>query len=1773
MSKSNSSRTESGTMPEHHLQDIIKNAPIGVFTSTPEGRYTSANPALARMFGYESPEALIASITDIATQVYADPADREAFMRLMAEHGEAVDYECRFKRKDGTEFWVSRNVREIRDEDGRVVAYQGFSTDITERKQAEEAWRGSEERYRNVAEANAGMVWDLDANLTVTHVSGRVYEILGYEPEAIIGRNPLFPVDPEDRERISAVMARMLRQQEPVKDIEYWCRHSDGGRVRILTNGVPFFAKDGGLLGFRGTHIDMTETYWARRCRKITLQLHKMINESDNAISAVLCEACSEVTDSTMAFFGMLEPDESAMIAHVWSPAAMAECRIADKPLRFPIETAGLWAEPIRRKQPVILNDYPNAPEKGGLPEGHVPITRYLGVPILHGDKVVAVVGAANRAPGYEERHIDRLRMITSTMADILLLRRNEEALRDQSQLLHNIIDTAADLLSVTDLEGNFKFVGPSHGILGYDPDSLVGRNVMEFVHPDDYPETATAFADFLANREDGRKVEYRYRRADGDYFWFETIGKFIRDDAGNPKEILFSTRNVTARKQAEGQLKRIEWMLSRKPVSDIEARTEAHDQGYSDLTELNRNGIILKSIGHELLKSFSNDYLELLETSSAIYEENGDYAFGIFTSGWCRMMDRASRNLCDTPDNAEALNSGRWLCHESCWTDCSKQAIAKRTPVDIECHGGLRIYAIPIFAGENVVGAINFGYGDPPTDEEQLRKLAETYHLDYEDLVREADAYDSRPPFIIEVAKKRLHSTARIIGSMIETKQTEEALRKSEETLRTTLHSIGDAVISTDMDGLIAAMNPVAESLTGWSEEEATGQALETVFRIINEQTRRPVESPVANVLRSDHIVGLANHTLLIAKDGREIPIADSGAPIRNDAGGITGVVLVFRDQTEERAAREALEASEATIRNKLKAITEPGGDIGTLSLGDIIDSEELQNMIEDLFKISKVGGAILDISGKVLVSVKMEDICGKFHRVHPETAKNCLESDLALANGVPAGTFKAYRCKNNMWDMVSPIIIGGKHLGNIYIGQFFYDDERVDYESFRKQARRYGFDETEYLAALDRVPRLKRETVESAMTFYAKLAGMISSLSYSKIKLSRDIVRRKRAEEALRESETRFQKMLGVVPDMISIQNPEMDILYSNWQGLAAVPDNRRILHTKCHKTYRNFDNICPDCLATSVLENRTPVHEETRLPDGKWYDIRVIPILDKDNNVEMFMEWVRDITESKQAEEALRESEEKHRRLFETMAQGVVYHAADGTIISANPAAERILGLSFDQMQDRLSMDPRWGIVNEDGTEVPVMDYPYMIPLRTGETFGPAIRGVSHPDKNAHVWLSITAIPLFQPGETKPFQVYTTFEDITERKQAEKDLIESEARFKALHNASFGGIAIHDQGVILECNQGLTEITGFGYDELIGMDGLLLIAEKFREAVMNNIRSGYEKPYEVFGVRKDGEEYPLRLEARNIPYKGKRVRVVEFRDITDLKRAEEEREKLQGQLTQAQKMESVGRLAGGVAHDFNNMLGVILGHAEMVMDQVDPSQPLFTDLEEIRKAAERSAILTRQLLTFARKQTIAPKVIDLNETVEGMLKMLRRLIGEDIDCPGGPAKTFGRSRWILPRSTRSWPIYASTPGTPSPTWAKSPSRRARPRLTRPIAPIMPDLSRASLSCWRSATTAAAWTRRPSAICSSRFSPPRMWARAPAWGWPRFTARSSRTKALSTCTVSRARGRPSGSICRRTRPGRGFGLIRQRQNRRRAEARPSCWWRTSRPICTWSR
>ena len=166
--------------------------------------------------------------------------------------------------------------------------------------------------------------------------------------------------------------------------------------------------------------------------------------------------------------------------------------------------------------------------------------------------------------------------------------------------------------------------------------------------------------------------------------------------------------------------------------------------------------------------------------------------------------------------------------------------------------------------------------------------------------------------------------SKADLEREIAERKQAEEELRRQREWLRVTLTSIGDAVMTTDASGRITFLNPIAQALTGWQAEEAVGQPIQSVFRIINEQSREPGEDIVQRVLQEGSVVTLANNTALITREGQTIPIEDSAAPIKDDEGNISGVVLVFHDVTGKRRAQEALRESEKRYRNLFEAMNE---------------------------------------------------------------------------------------------------------------------------------------------------------------------------------------------------------------------------------------------------------------------------------------------------------------------------------------------------------------------------------------------------------------------------------------------------------------------------------------------------------------------------------------------------------------------------------------------------------------------------------------------------------------------------------------------------------------------------------------------------------------------------------------------------------------------------------------------------------------------------------
>lgn len=214
---------------------------------------------------------------------------------------------------------------------------------------------------------------------------------------------------------------------------------------------------------------------------------------------------------------------------------------------------------------------------------------------------------------------------------------------------------------------------------------------------------------------------------------------------------------------------------------------------------------------------------------------------------------------------------------------------------------------------------------------------------------------------------------------------------------------------------------------------------------------------------------------------------------------------------------------------------------DVTKWDLAQVLNGDLLQSLMNDLYVFSGIPLGIIDTSGNIIVSVGWQEVCTKYHRVHPETCQNCIESDYELTKGIKPGEFRQYKCKNNMWDVATPIYIGGERKGHIFLGQFIYEDEHIDYTFFKEQANTYGFDEEAYLTALSKVPRFTRTKVKMVMRFYTKFAALIAELSYSNRQLES-------ANHQLRENNEFTHTLLDAIPAPVFYKDLDMAYLGGN-------------------------------------------------------------------------------------------------------------------------------------------------------------------------------------------------------------------------------------------------------------------------------------------------------------------------------------------------------------------------------------------------------------------------------------------------------------------------------------------------------------------------------------------------------------------------------------------------------------------------------------------------
>jgi len=908
---------------------------------------------------------------------------------------------------------------------------------------------------------------------------------------------------------------------------------------------------------------------------------------------------------------------------------------------------------------------------------------------------------------------------------------------------------------------------------------------------------------------------------------------------------------NMGRNQEASKELKRIEWLLEKsvRPAGEKEA---PYQPPYGDVTALNTQRVIMDVVGKETLQMIAEEAIDLLETSVAVYEANGDYAFGMFSSGWCRFMDVASRRLCRTEDNREALRCGRWLCHENCWNDSAKRAVQSGTSADISCVGGIRLYAEPICAGGRVVGAINIGYGDPPKDPEKLKKLASAFGVDWKALEATAKSYDTRPKFIVDVAKKRLAVLARLIGEIVEKAEARKALEKARER-------------GTYLNAILQAIRNVNQIIVRETDPE------ELIQQACAELTRT---------------MGYPNAWIAL--------MDERGAVTMTAASGFDGGFEVMEGALKSGRFPPCMKR--ALARDDLVIVKDPASECGECPLAG-----------------EKAG------HGGMVHSVSFEGAaCG------------VLSVSVPLAHA--------------------------------------HDSEGQ--ALFKEVAGDLGF-------------ALRKMEAEEAL---------------------------KRSERLLNETE-RISKVGGWEYDPAEKRITWTDEVYRIHGVSRGAYDPNKV--NQNIQFYAPGDREIVDRAFSKAVNQGEAYDLELRFVSAKgdhlWVRTIGNPVFEN-GKVTKVVGNIMDITERREAQEALRDREERlELALFGGNLSTWDWNIQTGEVQFDERWAE-MKGFSLDEIRPHVrgweelvhpdDLPGVWEVINAhlEG-ETPFYKAEFRVHHKSGEW----------------LWIQDRGKVIEWDAQGNPLRACGTNMDITERKKSESErermealLLKRNQFIEAILDHLPVGLAVNsiDEGKATYMNKMFQDIYGWPEEELEDIEGFFEkvfpdpeYREKMKARTLSDIQSGDPERMHWEGVEATGKDGRKKIvSAKNIPIYPQNFMISTVQDITESKR-------LQAQLEQAQKMEAVGNLAGGVAHDFNNKLGVIMGHAEMALLEMKPEDHQYAHIKEILEAAKRSADLTRQLLAFARKQTISPQVLDLNETVEGMLKMLRRLIGEDIDLSWQP------------------------------------------------------------------------------------------------------------------------------------------------------------------------
>ncbi|SDB28576.1 PAS domain S-box-containing protein [Desulfonatronum thiosulfatophilum] len=518
------------------LQEFIDLAPIGIFTSTPDGRYISANPALAGMLGYDSPEELIASTTDISRQIYVDAEDRKLFTRLLETHGEVINHESRFRRRDGTEFWASRNARAVRDKDGHIIAYQGFTTDITDRKRAEKGLLKSETILKDILESTLSGYWDWNLVENTEYLSPAFKRMFGYEDHEMESSPEAWQkiIFPEDLPAVLEIFDRHVksRGREPFYNVVRY-RHRDDSTVWVICAGrVIEWATDGTPVRMVGCHVDITNLK----------QTEEALRRSENLFRKVfeILPVGLWIADKN----GKLMQGNPAGVA-IWG----AEPNVDQQ------EYGVFNAKRLPSGEEIAPNDWALVHT---VNKGETIVDELLEIEAFDGKKKIIL--------NYSAPVLDKQGKVEAAIIvnhDITSRYQAEEALRESEERFRLSMDATNDGVWDWDIQTDQVYYSPGYArMLGYESTDIPTHvnSWLDLIHPDDREEAFKRNFDCIENRIESFAVEFRMQSRDGAWKWILGRGRAAsRDASGRAIRMIGTHQDITERKRAEDALRESE--------------------------------------------------------------------------------------------------------------------------------------------------------------------------------------------------------------------------------------------------------------------------------------------------------------------------------------------------------------------------------------------------------------------------------------------------------------------------------------------------------------------------------------------------------------------------------------------------------------------------------------------------------------------------------------------------------------------------------------------------------------------------------------------------------------------------------------------------------------------------------------------------------------------------------------------------------------------------------------------------------------------------------------------------------------------------------------------------------------------------------------------------------------------------------------------------------------------------------------------------------------